>query len=388
MSSDARTATMLGAALVVLLVVGYLVIGRVSAPVPASAPSSVIAPSISPNPATASPQPTPVPSASATSPAGALPFAAQMAASDGLLTAALRLDVAAPSVAKTTVFAADARATPATWRTIGAFDAFPLGMSIANGRVALALSREPAGGGGGFSAEIVVIDAASSASSSIWSATFTPATFRGGGGGPKRAGVKVVLGGGRLAYTRLTEVVGGDLVGELRVRDLGNGRETVIGSSARWIEPIAFSGSMLAYSIGGDPLDEIREVDLASGAATKAIVQASLIRMHAYNGRWLLYTTTKNEQVGPYSVVLRDIPAGTERVLDPSGDRVSMNERYAVWVTQPARSSFRAFDLVDLRDRVILTPRASLIDLTAVPGGFVAHDMSSGFSTLSFLPSP
>ena len=310
-----------------------------------------------------------------------------MTASDGVLAAAVRLSVSAPSVARTEVHAADLRAAPVVWRTIAAFDAFPTGISVSDGRVALGLYREPAGAGGGFSAEIVVVDAASTASSSIWSASFSPATFRGGGGGPKRATAKFVLAPGRIAYTRLSEVAGGDLIGELRMRDLGNGRETPIGGSPRWIEPVAFSGSVLAYAIAGDPLDEIRQTDLASGAATTTIAQAPLIRGHAFSGRWLIYTTTQSEQAGPHKVVLRDVVAGTERVLDTHGDRVTVNERYAAWHSLGSRT-FKAFDLMNQREVFILQPRPSFVDLNAVPGGFVVLDMGSSLSRLSFVPNP
>lgn len=313
-----------------------------------------------------------------------------MTVSDGVLAAAVRLDIPSPMVARTEIFVAELGPSPTAWRSIAILDAFPTGISVANGRVAIGLRRESFQGGGAFNAEIVVIDAASGGRSSIWSGSFTAATFRGGGGGPKRASEKFVLAAGRIAYVRLAEGAGGDLTGELRVRDLGNGRETVIGGSPRWIEPVAFPGSVLAYAVGGDPLDEIRQIDLASGLTT-TIVRASLIRAHAYNGRWLLYTTTQSEQAGPHRLVLRDVAPGTERTLDASGNRPSLNETHAVWQSVPlagvsGSSTFKAAALSDLKESTLQRP--SLFEARAVSGGVLMHDMAGGFSTISLLALP
>ena len=353
----------------------------------AAPPTAVPSPSASGPVPSASPAPTgatPSATAAATPGPGALPFPAYQVASDGVLAAAVRLD-AAPGVARTEIFVGELARPPVVWRSLAVIDAFPTGISVANGRVAVGVRRSPLQGGGAFSAELIVIEAASAARSTVWAGSFSAATFRGGGGGPKRATERFVLAAGHIAYTRLTEVAGGDLAGELRVRDLANGRETVIDGSPRWIEPVAFAGSVLAYALAGDPLDEIRSIDLAGGAA-RTLVRAPIIRSHAFSGRWLLYTTAPNEQVGPYRLVLRDLGNGAERTLDAFAAGPSLNETHAVWQSVPlagagGNSAYKAAALGDLRESTL--QGAVFFEATAVPGGVLMHDKTSGFSTVA-----
>ncbi|HET8567519.1 MAG TPA: hypothetical protein VFM93_00860 [Candidatus Limnocylindria bacterium] len=290
-------------------------------------------------------------------------------AADGTSVAAVR--VLEPGPIRAEIHLADVAQDPPAVRRLVETEAFVNVIDLSGGRVAFDEYRET--GGGGFTFALHVLAVGTGQRQQIWSGSFSPATFRGGGGGPKRVhpSARLALDGDRLAYVHVTERAGGELEGELRVRDLRTGAERAIARSAVWIEPVGLDGSELAYAVGGSPNDEIRIVDLGSGRETVA-VRARLIRSAAFRGPFVAYTTTDNEQAGPFRVMLRDVRDGSERQLDANGTRVSLSGRHAAWYTAGAGPrGLRIFDLARARETQPLSGAQPYFDIEAVDAGLL-----------------
>src|SRR5258708_11334829 len=114
------------------------------------------------------------------------------------------------------------RADPATraWRTVHASDSAIIGGQVVAGRAAMIEYREPVQGGGAYSDDFTVVDLSTGKATAIDRFAMSPATFRGGGGRPRRPAGSIVLGPDRVAWTRLTEGPGGSGTGQLRVAPL------------------------------------------------------------------------------------------------------------------------------------------------------------------------
>jgi len=158
------------------------------------------------------------------------------------------------------------RAGPARgpWRTVYESDARHTDATLADGFLALVEYREQ--GGGANSQKVVVLDLPSGRAQVVDTFSLSAATFRGGGGGPPRPSSSVVLGGGRLAWVRLIEGVGGSVSGELRVAFPHQPNAArIIATSATWIRPVSLGISTLVYVIANGSDLEVRLRDLESG---------------------------------------------------------------------------------------------------------------------------
>src|SRR5205814_3715746 len=93
------------------------------------------------------------------------------------------------------------------------------------------------------------------------------ATYRGGGGAPRRPAGSIVIGPDRAAWTRLIEGPGGSVTGELRVARLVDPeRSTPIASSMEWVAPLAVDDHRLLYVLGGKADDQLHVRDLDTDA--------------------------------------------------------------------------------------------------------------------------
>src|ERR1043165_9128321 len=169
------------------------------------------------------------------------------------------------------------RADPSakTWRTIYRSDSHFTSWRVAFGRVALAEDREPFQGGGAYSLDFTVVDLFNGTATAGERFALSSATYRGGGGGPRRPVGSIVLGPDRAAWTRLIEGPGGTVTGEVRVALLADLAHPIrVASSAEWIAPLGLDAHRLLYVLGGKTADQLRIRDLDTGTDTSVATGA------------------------------------------------------------------------------------------------------------------
>ena len=303
----------------------------------------VTGPAVPPSPASSvSVAPTAAPSASLTAGSFTMPADRDMitfAADRGALIAFSTRDAPPPYESKIQ------RADPATnaWKTIYSSDGMFLTGRVVAGRAALTEHREPYQGGGAYSVDFTVVDLSTGKATAIDRFAMTQATFRGGGGGPRRPVGSIVIGPDRAAWTRLIEGPGGSVTGELRVAPLADpGRATSIASSVEWISALALDGHRLLYVLGGKTEDQLHIRDLDSGADRIVVTGAvgdqqreggipgfNLARLA---GDWAIWLETP--RAGPGRIRAVNVVNGAEPTIDGGGSSCSgptAGTRYVAW---------------------------------------------------------
>lgn len=280
-----------------------------------------------------------------------------------------------------------ADASTVAWRTIYESDAHFGGGQVVAGRVALVEYRQAYPSNGAYSEDFTVIDLSTGTATVIDRFALSSATFRGGGGGPRRPAGSIVLGSDRAAWTRLVEGPGGSVTGELRVARLADpGRATPIASSTEWIRPLAVDAHRLLYVIGGKTEDQLHVRDLDAG--TDKIVLTGPVGdqqreggIPAFGGArlagdWALWLDTPRAAAGKVRAV--NVVTGTERTIDAGGSSCSepsVGSRYLAWYC--AANVARVLDtktLVPARDLPAIGVAAEASDdallwFTVVPNG-------------------
>lgn len=275
------------------------------------------------------------------------------------------------------VLAGDADAPSPTLRELFTSSAHITNIALVAGRLAYTEYTED--GRGGWSARTDLLDLATGARREVWKGSFTAATFRGGGGGPRRAGHTYTLDERRIAYTHLIERTAGDLSAELRVREIASGVERTIGRSDRWIDPIGFALDEIIYSAPAENIDQMHAVELATGR-TRLLLSAPNLRSASLGGGRLLYSTTTNEQAGPYRLLLRELATGQERTLDENGDLASLGA-LAVWRSHPSvreRTTFKAADPRDGAEVRVVADDRFVPWMQAVRNGVLVYERAPG----------
>jgi hypothetical protein len=250
------------------------------------------------------------------------------------------------------------RADPATgaWRTVYTADSHFIAGQVMAGRAAVVEYREPFQGGGAYSADFTVIDLSTGKASKIDAFALTSATFRGGGGGPRRPVGSVVLGQDRAAWTRLIEGPGGSVSGELRVAPISDpAKTTVIGSSVEWIAALGLDAHRLLYVTGGTSEDQLHVRDLDTGGdrivATGPVGNQQVVSgVPGFNraslaGDWAIWLDSPGATAGTIRAV--NIAGGTTRTIDARGSscaEVTIGSRYAAW-----NCSANVFGILDAR---------------------------------------
>src|SRR5437762_9445649 len=123
-----------------------------------------------------------------------------------------------PSPYESKISRAEAPSGP--WRTVYESDAMFMLEKVSTGRIAFMEYREPYQGGGASSENVLVVDLSPGQKKESDRVALSPATYRGGGGAPRRPSGSVVLGPDHAAWTRLVEGAGGSITGVLRVAPL------------------------------------------------------------------------------------------------------------------------------------------------------------------------
>ena len=230
------------------------------------------------------------------------------------------------------------------WMTVYEIDASFVGSGqVVGGRGAVTEYREVVLGGGAFSEDFTVVDLSTGKATRIDGFALSPATFRGGGGGPRRPVGRIVLGTEWVAWTRLVEGSGGSLTGELRAATLADPtRAKVVGTSAEWISPLDVDAHRLLYVVGSKVEDQLHLLDLDTGA-DRVIARAAMpvdiqvspvpgLDRAALSGDWAIWLDTPG--TGPGTLRAVNVVSGAQRTIDAGGSSCSepsVGTRYIAW---------------------------------------------------------
>jgi hypothetical protein len=285
------------------------------------------------------------------------------------------------------------------WRVASESDAHVRQFAVRGHWLALIEYRET--GEGGFSEDVVLVDLRTGRRQTIDQYRMSAATYRGGGGAPRRPVGRVILGEGAIAWTRLIEQPAGHILGELRLQRIGDVDSRPLHRSAEWVAPETIAAGRLLYITKGANQDELHLLEIEHRKDT-VVAQSAFFFDAALSGRWLLYSHAPHsaDRAGPSAVVLRDLDSGNERVVAEGGGRecreTSLNARFAAWICRsggPA-SVLAAFELgaQAVRDVVRVVQAGALaLELRAVPEGLQWIEVRDGkrfVRTLHFEDTP
>jgi hypothetical protein len=260
------------------------------------------------------------------------------------------------------------------WRTIFSNDAHFRIQRVSEGHMAIVAYRED--GEGAYNESIVVLDLATGAATTIDHYALSKATFRGGGGAPRRPVGQIALGQQMIAWTHLFERAGGAVEGELRVAPLADPRATTV----------------IARSTGGD-----RHL-----TAFAAQTQVSGRGAPARSGPWVGWLETKPAlaptRAVPSIVTFEafNIATGEERSMNIGGLGCSPLTANAFAFAWSCRSSadppatLQAFDVAQWKLVDVLRPGSvNPFGLQAVDSGFVWTDADRAQRQVHlFTPAP
>jgi hypothetical protein len=256
------------------------------------------------------------------------------------------------------------RAEPssATWRPVYVSDSMFQFEKVADGRMAIVEYREPVQGGGAFSQVVVVTDLVTGAKIEMDRFSLSPATYRGGGGAPRRPVTAVALDSDRVAWTRLVEGPAGAVIGELRLAPIADPRaQQVIGSSSEWIQPIGLDSRRLVYILGGKTEDQLRMRDIGSGVDT--VVATAPVRDTAFfgppgidraavSGDWAIWIDEARVAGDIAQTVAVNLATGERRTLDTRGSgcsTVTGGVRYFAWSCAKSNGTAEPFVVLDAK---------------------------------------
>lgn len=227
-----------------------------------------------------------------------------------------------------------------SWRTLYTVDAFVRALSVAAGRVALVEYREPPQGGGAYSEAFVVVDLSTGRKTEIASHSLSPATYRGGGGGPRRPVGSVALGEHHVAYTRLVEGAGGTVTGELYVAPLdAPASARRVTTSIEWVSPLGIGGKRLVYLLGTKTEDQLRLLEVDTGLE-RTLARAPIAPgdmgspMHfaVVSSEWAMWL--EGSKGGSGSATLVNLRSGDQRSMaaaTPNCGLPSASAKYIAW---------------------------------------------------------
>lgn len=290
-----------------------------------------------------------------------------------------------------------ADASGGKWRTVFEDDAMFFAEKLANGRMAMAEYREAPMSGGAFDVTVVVIDPITGQKWNVDHFALSSATFRGGGGGPRRAaGGLIALGPNSIAWTHLYELPGGGVEAELLLAPLDDlGNTTKVGRSREWIEPISIDDGRLVYVMGGNERDELRARDLTAGperllATLRAPTQSAGRDGPAASGIWAGWLerppmpgAPDAKPASPSTTTFHavNVETGELRERDLGSDHchsLTANSGHFVWQCGTPSAKVMAFDPTTWADDAIVASASSPVALAAVAGGFIWREAIAG----------
>jgi hypothetical protein len=244
-----------------------------------------------------------------------------------------------PSPFESKIFRAEAPSGP--WREIYQSDALFILEKVFAARIGAIEYREPPDGRGAFSETIVVVDLATGQKTQVDHFALSAATYRGGGGAPRRPSGSLALGPDRIAWTRLVEGANGSVSGELRVAPITSPtRFETIASSTEWIAPVGLDAGRLVYVLGGKSRDELHVRDLRTGS-DRTIATASVGDGPATGGTGLTPAVSGDWAVWldePWAASAKvraaNLATGEQRTLAVNGSQCASptaGSRYFAW---------------------------------------------------------
>ena len=237
-----------------------------------------------------------------------------------------------------------AEAPNGPWKTVSEIDASFAGSGqVVAGHIAIIEYREPFQGGGAYSEDFTVVDLSTGKTTAIDRFALSSATYRGGGGAPRRPVGRMVLGPDRVAWTRLVEGPGGSVTGELRVTTLADpANPKIVGTSVEWISPLSVDAHRLLYVVGTKSEDQLHVLDLDTGtdrviakAAMPADIQMTPVPgldRALLSGDWAIWLDSPRATDGSLRAV--NTVSGVERTIAMGGSSCtepSIGTRYVAW---------------------------------------------------------
>lgn len=235
-----------------------------------------------------------------------------------------------------------AEAPNGPWRSVYESDGAFMLEKVSAGRIAFMEYREPYQGGGAYSENVLVVDLSTGQKIEMDRFSLSAATYRGGGGAPRRPVGSVVLGPDHAAWTRLVEGAGGSVSGVLRIAPLSDPASVqTIASSSEWVAAIGLDSRRLVYIVGGKTEDQLRVRDISSGIDT-LVATAPVSNTAVFGGPGMDYAVVS----GDWAVWFEDpktpttsaravnLVSGEQRPLDVGGSGCvgpTAGSRYFAW---------------------------------------------------------
>ena len=263
-------------------------------------------------------------------------------------------------------------------------------------RAAIIEIREKPQGLGAYDATAVVLDLTTRALVKVDTYSMGP-SYR-GGGAPRLPNGNIIVGGGRVAWTRLSQLASGDIEGELRVAPLSDPKSfTTVGRSREWISPISVDENTLIYLVAAADRDDLRARDLITGkerslARVQQPTQTSGPSNIARSGKlagWLEMPSLTETTNARFRVV--DVETGTAREMDVGAkycSTISANAYGFVWTCGDAKTpaALGYFDPIAWRQVDITSATDGL--LQASPDGFIWTGVVQGVRRAVLFPPP
>jgi hypothetical protein len=281
------------------------------------------------------------------------------------------------------------------WKLVYESDAMFMVDRVSSGRIAFIEYREPYQGGGAYSNVFVVLDLARGDKKEIDRFALSAATYRGGGGAPRRPVGAMALGPDHVAWTRLIEGPGGSITGELRMASLLDPvRSDVVATSAEWLRPIDLDEHRLVYVVGGKTEDALHVRDVVTGADRVALTgpvgdtvrgEIPAFDQAAVSGDWAVW------MVDPKTITSKgqafNLRTGERRDLEVKGSScygVSAGARYFVWGCGKPNDPTDAL-VIDAKSLapVAPVPPAVGVDLAASGDGLLWLNVSGSSRTVT-----
>ena len=288
-----------------------------------------------------------------------------------------------------------AEAPSGPWRSVYESDAAFMLEKVSAGRIAFMEYREPYQGGGAYSENVLVVDLSSGQKTEMDRFSLSTATYRGGGGGPRRPAGSVVLGPDHAAWTRLVEGAGGSVSGVLRIAPLSDPASVqTIASSSEWVAAVGLDSRRLVYVVGGKTEDQLRVREIGLGADTlvatapvsnTAVFGGPGIDHAAVSGDWAVWIDEAHLVGETTHAVALNLTTAERRELDSAGagcSSVTAGSRYFAWsCAKRNATTSEAFVVLEAKTLSpiavvppglsygLVTVDDSLVWLTALAGG-------------------
>ena len=288
-----------------------------------------------------------------------------------------------------------AEAPTGPWRSVYESDAMFMLEKVSAGRIAFMEYREPYQGAGAYSENVLVVDLSTGQKTEMDRFSLSAASYRGGGGGPRRPVGSVVLGPEHAAWTRLVEGAGGSVSGVLRIAPLSDPASVqTIASSSEWVAAVGLDSRRLVYVVGSKTEDQLRVREISSGVDT--LVATAPVRNTAVFGRpgmddaavsgdWAVWIDEAFVVGETTHAVAFNLATAERRTLVSAGTgcgSVTAGSRYFAWScpkgNAPVSEPFVVLEAKTLSSIAVVPPGLSygvvavddaLVWLTALAGG-------------------